>query len=812
MKKYILLGLIALSLNGLAQNTTNIETENTTAGEQPAGSVTGQIKTADNQPAAHVTIYLKELNRTVITDDNGFFALRNVREGIYTLEVAMIGLKPQIRTVEVRKDQQLTVTVTLQEDVKQLTEVVVASAKRLNGRPVEIGKIAINPMDLPQAVTVIGQSTIREQQALRLSDVIRNVNGVYLSTTRGNVQESFSARGYSFGSNNLFKNGARVNAGAMPELSSLERVEVLKGSTAILFGQVAPGGVVNMVTKEPKFNFGGEASMRYGSYDLYKPAVDVYGPLSKSVAYRLNGTFEAANSFRDHVSSKRYYVNPSFLFRLAQRTDLLLEADYLNHEFTPDFGIGSLDNTKIPDVPRGRFFGTSWQYNTTQQTSVGATLRHQLNESWKLNGSLSYQYYTRDYYGVERIQASANGDWTRPLGKILTYENYYTGQVNLIGKFNTGKISHDLLTGIDADTYLTLNNDYNFPAVAGLPANSYDKINLLDDTKFTPRTDIPNATNTRKREIPVNRFGVYMQDLVKITAKLNVLAGIRWSFVQAVGIDSTNVITGAKTKGKTKEDKAFSPRLGVVYKPFRTTSLFASYSNSFVVNSGQDVDGNVIDPSIIDQYEIGVKNEFFKGSLSANLTVYRIRNNNLAQTAPFLRDGTPNSNTNIKALMGKTLSDGFEIDLAGQPVKGLNITAGYSYNHARYTNAPNSTGSNKAGETLVNNPQHTANTSVFYTFDWKHLKGLKLGATAVYIGDRFGGWNNTVNQSQAYSRLIAVEGFTTIDVTAGYTFRKVSVLAKISNITNAYNYYVHENYSVNPIAPTQFSATLSYKF
>jgi iron complex outermembrane receptor protein len=812
VKRILIIGLIALSINGFAQHSLNITDNNTNTGEQPAGSVTGQVKTNDGQPAANVTIYLRELNRAVVTDANGYFLIKNVREGVYTLEITMIGLRSQQKAVEVKKDQQVNVAVTLQEDVKQLTEVVVAAARRLNGKPVEIGKIAINPMDLPQALAVIPQSVIREQQALRLGDVIRNVNGVYLTTTRGNVQESFGARGYSFGSSNLFKNGARINSGAMPEMSSLERVEVLKGSAAILFGQVAPGGIVNLVTKEPKFNFGGEVSMRIGSYNLYKPAFDVYGPLSKSVAYRLNGTVESAKSFRDKVSSKRYYVNPSFFLKLGKKTDFVLEADYLSHEFTPDFGIGTLDNTKIPDVPRNRFMGTSWQYNITQQTTAGATLKHRFNDAWKLNASASYQYYARDYFAVERIQALANGDWTRPLGRVLSYENYYAGQANLIGKFNSGKVSHDLLAGIDADRSLTLNNDFSFPAVAGLPAGSYDKINILDPSKFAPRTDMPTATNIRKREAPVNRFGVYVQDLVKITAKLNLLAGVRWSYVRTMGIDSLNVLNGAGTKGITKEDQALSPRLGIVYKPFHTTSFFTSYSNSFVVNTGQDIDGNVVKPSIVDQYEIGIKNEFFKGRFSANLTVYRIRNSNLAQTAPFLADGTPNNNSNIKALMGKTLSDGAEIDLAGQPLKGLNVMAGYSYNHARYMDVPNSTGSNKAGETMVNNPGHTANASMLYTFACKHLAGLKLGATAVYTGDRFGGWNNTLNQAQNYSRLIPVKGFTTIDITAGYTFKKVSVLAKASNITNTYNYYVHENYSVNPIAPTQFSATLSYRF
>ncbi len=211
---------------------------------------------------------------------------------------------------------------------------------------------------------------------------------------------------------------------------------------------------------------------------------------------------------------------------------------------------------------------------------------------------------------------------------------------------------------------------------------------------------------------------------------------------------------------------------------------------------------------------MGVKNEFMNGMLSANITLYRIINNNLAQTAPYLKDGTPNNNSNIKMLSGETTSDGVEVDLAAHPVKGLSILAGYSYNYIRFTKTDTTIGSFKTGERLVNNPAHTANGSIFYTFENGMLKGLKLGTTIVYIGDRFAGWYTDVTKTgpvQYRDRIFEVSGYTTIDVSAGYTFRRLSLMAKVSNVTNTYNYYVHENYSVNPIPPTQFSATLGYK-
>jgi iron complex outermembrane recepter protein len=817
---YTLLIIITLALfqTGYSQSV-SLSTSPLPATEVPedkeTGAIQGRVVTNDNQPAENVTVTLKEINRNALTNQQGVYSIKHIKPGQYTLVVTMAGLQSKEQSVTVKAQAVTEIDFTLSENHKQLEEVVVTNHKGINDQPVSIGKIAIDPMDLPQSLSVLGQGLIREQQALRLSDVIRNVNGVYITTTRGNVQESFGARGYSLGNTNLFKNGFRVNSGVMPEMSSLEKVEILKGSAAILYGQVAPGGIVNMVTKQPKFTHGGEVSMRIGSYDLYKPAFDIYGPINSSIAYRVNGTYEKAGSFRDQVKSERYYINPSLLFKLGKRTELLAEGDFLYHNFTPDFGIGTLDGKQIPNVSRSSFFGTPWQYSKTTQNTTTLTVRQQLADNWKLNTSLSYQYYKRDYYSVERVQADAAGEWVRPLGKIYTNEKFYAGQVNLTGKFHTAQFEHNLLAGIDADRSVTSNNDYTFPAVSGLPANSYDKINILDPGKYTMRTDIPEATAIRERVAPINRFGAYVQDLIKLSPKFNVLAGIRWAYVETKGIDSTNLINGTKVTGATRTDKAFSPRFGLVYKPFNTTSFFASYSNSFNVNTGQDIEGKALTPSIIDQYELGVKNQFLNGMLSANVTVYRIKNNNLAQTAPYLQNGTPNNNTNIKLLSGETTSDGVEVDLAANPIAGLSITAGYSYNFMRYTKTDTTVGSFKTGERLVNNPAHTANGSVFYTFGKGHLNGLKIGATIVYLGDRFAGWNTDVTKTNPVTyrdRIFEVAGYTTIDLTAGYTIKKISLLAKVSNITNTYNYSVHENYSVNPIPPTQVSATISYRF
>lgn len=786
--------------------------------EDGNATVKGKITTKDGSPAAFVTISLKGTLKSTMTSEDGSFQLNKVKAGNYTLEISMVGLETQTHTITIGNNEVVAINIALKENTKQLESVIVEGRKSLNGRPVTIGKLPIAPIDLPQAITVIGQSTLKDQQAMRLSDVIKNVNGIYLGTARGSTQETFYGRGYSFGANNMFKNGARLNTGTMPEISGLERVEILKGSAAILYGNVAPGGILNMVTKKPKFNFGGEVSMRAGSYDLYKPSVDVYGPLSKSIAYRINGTFEKANSFRDEVSSTRYYVNPSFLFKLSERTELILEGDYLYHKFTPDFGIGSIGDSNLAPASRNQFFGTPWQYAKSQQATATATVKHQLNNNWTLNGTISYQNYTRDYFSTERIQwkgtaGNAYGDWSRPINKTYNEENYYLAQAFLNGKFKTGIFNHILLAGVDADQTNTIAKGYQITG-----GTTYDVINIINPSKYTPRTDMPKTWDTARTKAPVLRFGAYVQDLIQLGEKWNLLAGIRWSIQDAKGIDTMRYNMKSRNDtawtGPTRTDKAFSPRLGLVFKPVPTTAIFASYSNSFTINTGSDLDGKPIKPSIVDQFELGVKNDLIGGKLSLNVTAYRIINHNLAQMAPYLKDGTTaNNNSSIKELSGETTSDGIEVDIAAHPVQGMSIIAGYSYNNMRYTKT-DSAGSNYVqGQRLVNSPAHTANASVFYTFSNNTLKGLKLGATAVYIGDRVAGWNNTfANQKAGIDRRIPIKGYTTLDVSAGYSWKNISVLGKVSNLFNELNYIVHENYSVNPIAPRQFVATVAYRF
>jgi iron complex outermembrane receptor protein len=770
-------------------------------------TIRGKIVTVDGSAAGYVNVGLKDMNKSTITAEDGSFLIRNIQPGKYIIKVSFVGLKTQEMAISLSAGETAEINFTLSESAERLAEVVI-TAGRSNMQVPAIGKAGINPMDLPQSSSIVSSQVINDQQASRLSDVMKNVSGVAMGSSRGSTSENFFARGYSLGSNNYFKNGSRYNSGSIPEVSTLEQVEVLKGSAAMLYGNVSGGAIVNLVTKRPKFEYGGEVSMRTGSYNSYKPIGDIYGPITKNLAFRMIGTFENNESFRNNVKSDKYYFNPSLLYKAGKKTDILLQGDYLKYDLTPDFGIGSL-NGKIPtSISRSSYFNTPWAFNKADQTNVSATIDHKLNDNWKLNVIGSYQLFNRDYYSTERIQADAVGDWSRVLNRLQTAEDYYSAQANLSGKIRTGKISHQVLVGTDADSYLNTNHSFNLKT-------AYDKINLLDPNKYNARTDMPFAKDSLRTEAPTYRLGYYAQDLISLSEKVKVMAGLRWSYQKTQVSDIYNLISGARTKGTAaaKSDQAFSPKFGIVYQPIRQMAVFASYSNNFTVNSGIDVFDQALSPSIVDQFELGLKNDFLNGRLSANFSLYKIINNNLAQQAQFLQDGiTVNTNTNIKELTGQTTSDGAELDISGTIVPGLYFISGYSFNFMRYTKTSGLKGSYIEGERLVSNPAHTANGSLFYTLSSGKLKGVKLGASAYYIGERNAGWNNTYGQTQAGTRLIPMSGFTTVDLSLGYSFKKLSLLGKLSNISNELNYYVHENYSVNPIAPRQFLTTLSYKF
>ena len=278
----------------------------------------------------------------------------------------------------------------------------------------------------------------------------------------------------------------------------------------------------------------------------------------------------------------------------------------------------------------------------------------------------------------------------------------------------------------------------------------------------------------------------------------------------------------ATVRENRRYDQAFSPRVGLVFQPVKTTALFASYSNSFAPNAGIDVEGKTLAPSLIDQYEVGLKNDLFKGALSANVTAYRIVNSNQAQSVlpndPRFATAT---STSPQELAGQVTSQGVEVDVQSRPVNGISLIVGYSYNNTAYTKS----NLYEDGSRLRYNPAHTANASLYYSFsslfaDNGLLRGLNAGVSVYYVGDRLAGRNNRLinpatglpwpTNTDAF-KLIAVPNYFLFDASVGYAYERFSLRLKMANLLNELSYNVHDDNSINPIAPRNFAATLSYK-
>ncbi len=297
-------------------------------------------------------------------------------------------------------------------------------------------------------------------------------------------------------------------------------------------------------------------------------------------------------------------------------------------------------------------------------------------------------------------------------------------------------------------------------------------------------------------------MGIYVQDLISITEQVKLLAGIRNTHQR----NESSVYYFAKdsTTESTKNYSAWTPRIGLVYQPTPHISVFASYANSFSINNGIDTLGSPLPPSYINQYEAGIKTDLFHKNISANITFYRIVNSNLAQTILPANPQYPNA----QELAGEVTSKGLELDISTRAYQGFSLLAGYSYNDTRYTQS----NTYIVGSRLRYNPQHTANISIRYAFDKSHLlKGWQLGCTAFYTGERVAGRSTRLTVSNDDHKLMSVPDFTQFDITMGYVKDRIGLRCKIANLLNVRSYYIHDDNSVNPIAPRQFTATLSYQ-
>ena len=784
-----------------------------TTAAQAQITLSGTINTSDGKPAALVNVHLAATDQTAITDAAGNYLFSKIVPGRYKLVVSYSGLTTQEKYITVtREDRDQVINFILTENYTELAEIMVTGSGIKLDKLASIGKLPIKAMDLPQATAVIERKVLERQQVQTIGEAVQNLNGIYVMGNAGGYQEELASRGFAFNSNNTFKNGVRFNNSIMPEVSGLESIEVLKGGNAILFGTVGAGGVLNIITKKPQFNTGGSVSFQTGSNDYYKPVIDVYGPVnnSKHVAYRVNGSFTKAGSFRDNVRSQRFYVNPSFLVKIGKKTSVLLEGDYTQDNRNLDFGTGAI-YYKIASTPRNLYLNLPWSYNNAEQIAATATVTHELSNNWQLKAVAGTRKYNNDLFGATRPNAGSQfidssaanyGRWIRGLVKNKNIENYSFGSVDVTGKFKTGGLKHTLLAGIDADITKTSVYNFDYTKFRADKKNIYDTVNIFGTGQYTQRNDVPDVPWTFYTKAPVSRVGIYVQDFVEISARFKLLAGLRYSVSSTETPDSIYATGNNKLNNLKRKDDAFSPRFGIVYQPTKHISLFGSYTNTYELNTAIDTFGKVLPPSIIDQYELGIKTLLFNNMVSVNATAYLISNNNAVQSYPNLSPGDSRRENG-----GQTQSKGVELDIETRSIHGFSLNAGYSYNDTRYTKSTLYV----PGSRLRYNPAHTANAHVYYSVrPTSKLKGLNAGFGVYYVGERVAGRSAT-KANPGYA-LMPVPDYFLFDAGIGYTVQHLSFRFKINNILNRLSYNVHDDNSVNPIAPRQFTATVAYTF
>jgi iron complex outermembrane receptor protein len=308
--------------------------------------------------------------------------------------------------------------------------------------------------DTPRSVEVITRQVIDDQKVIRFSDALRNVSGTFQSSTQGGQGGVFMIRGFA-SDLNVFKNGFRddstFSSRVQRDIINIDRIEVVKGPPSYLFGRSDPGGVINQITKAPLRNPYYSGEMIIGSYGLYRPTIDIGGPLneSKTLTYRLNAMYESAESYRDGVQSHRFFITPTFGWELGSRTTFRFEGEYLYDRSPIDRGLVAFGNGVAP-IPISRFLGDPTRRGETQQGKATLTLLHQFNDMFRWRTAFRAAVTKSGYSSLEsNVLDESTGILTLARYEIPTTVQSHYLQNELHGSFATGSIKHSTLLGIE---------------------------------------------------------------------------------------------------------------------------------------------------------------------------------------------------------------------------------------------------------------------------------------------------------------------------------------------------------------------------
>lgn len=637
--------------------------------------------------------------------------------------------------------------------------------------------------DIPQSIQVIPQQVIQDQQATRLVEVLKNAPGVVLGgRSPRDPLNIINIRGFD-ASNDILINGLPdPTSSEIAFGSNIERVEVLKGPASVLFGQGGLGGSVNLVTKQPLPTpfYSVEASA--GSYNLYRGAIDLTGPLneSKTVLYRLNASAQTRESFIDFYGHRDYLVAPSLAFQLGDKTKLTLAAEYALSEGTYDFGLPPR-GTVLPNpngrIPRNRFVSEPDFNDTSNEVfRIGYDFEHRFSDDWQARSVFRTSLFRLRRDTVFPLALQNDGrtlnrgaeDGTEYNNNTYNLDNY------IIGNFATGSIKHQIVAGFNLRR-----TDIDYKSNLSLNYAPLDIFNpVYGRTPTNPRF-VPQANKDT-----VQQLGIYLQNQITLAENLKLLLGGRFD------IANQNFQAPLTQTTDFKQTEAFSPRVGIVYQPIQPISLYASYSRSFNYSTSSGFAPAEAEPERGTQYEIGVKADI-TDRLAATLAFYDLTRSNLPTSDP--------DNPFQSILVGKQRSRGIEFDISGEILRGWNVIAGYAFTNAEITEDNDL----PIGNQLNNVPKHALNLWTTYELQSGSLKGLGFGLGVFYYGDRQGELGNTFE----------LPGYTRTDAAIFYKRDNFRASLNIRNLFDVDYFVSAQNRNrVLPGDPLTVQGTISWQF
>ncbi len=633
-------------------------------------------------------------------------------------------------------------------------------------------------METPMSVKVIPQQVLRDQQAVRIDKALENVSGVYQQPSSLGDISFFSIRGfggYDGNSSFLYRNGVRASyAGAdasFPDMANIERVEVLKGPASILYGRVEPGGMVNLVTKQPLDTPYFSLQQQVGSYDFYRTSADATGPITKNgaLAYRLNVAYENKGSFQDFASSNRVFVAPVIRWNISDKTTASLWLDYTKANDSILDTIPALGN-RPASIPRSRSFGdpNNGQMQTEEQR-FGFNWTHAFSNNWKFRHVFDARRNENNLtpnLGNNGIVDQAN--CTPQDCPVARYGQAFRGQprhsegyfnsLDLTGHFDTLGLKHTLLIGGDYwhTTFNATGNElvtfyngeisnidlYN-PKYNGIPYSLF---------QTAPGYNQPNSSQ--------DWAGVYAQDQIKLPYNFHLLGGLRYdnasSSTDALGVAS-------------QHDHRVSPRVALLWQPISELSLYSNYVENFGAAGAQSASGGYLPPQTAQQWEVGAKTEVFDGKLTGSLAWFDITKQNVGVPDP---NNLGMARLGYMVPIGQVHNQGLEFDVAGEIIAGWKMIGSYAYIQSIITkdSALNGPSDSNGDPTLTtgNTGHHffgvpTNGASLWNTYDFQNklMHGLKLGAGVVVRGQQQANNENTVQ----------LPGYALVNLLASYQWK-----------------------------------------